>query len=84
VALYHQFISDWAEKMSQLKLVTLGVAAARQIPGKQGGETELVAYTLDQVQSTLPISRLADQSFFFDLNRPQGGKRVFEDFDRKG
>ncbi|KAG0047498.1 26S proteasome regulatory subunit [Gryganskiella cystojenkinii] len=31
VALYHHFISDWAEKMSQLKLVTLGVAAARQI-----------------------------------------------------
>ncbi|GJJ78095.1 26S proteasome regulatory subunit N9 [Entomortierella parvispora] len=32
VALYHQFISDWAGKMSQLKLVTLGVSAARQIP----------------------------------------------------
>ncbi|KAF9410923.1 26S proteasome regulatory subunit [Podila epigama] len=31
VALFQNFISDWESKMSQLKLVTLGVSAARQI-----------------------------------------------------
>lgn len=35
VALYQHFISDWESKMSQLKLVLVGVSAARQIPGIQ-------------------------------------------------
>lgn len=34
IALFRQFIKDWESKMSQLKLVTLGVSAARQIPGR--------------------------------------------------
>jgi len=33
VALYNSFISDWESKMSQQKLVSLGVSAAKQIPG---------------------------------------------------
>jgi len=35
VAFFQQFIKDWEAKMSQLKLVTLGVSAARQIPGSR-------------------------------------------------
>jgi 26S proteasome regulatory subunit N9 len=33
VEFYNHFISDWEAKMSQTKLVALGVSAARQIPG---------------------------------------------------
>ncbi|KAF9918736.1 26S proteasome regulatory subunit [Lobosporangium transversale] len=32
VDLYNNFISDWESKMSQLKLVTFGVSASKQIP----------------------------------------------------
>jgi hypothetical protein len=36
VDLYNNFISDWEAKMSQQKLVSLGVSAAKQIRGKRG------------------------------------------------
>ncbi|KAF9109927.1 26S proteasome regulatory subunit [Mortierella sp. AM989] len=65
VELYQHFISDWEAKMSQLKLVTLGVSAAKQIPDhKQAREflkslTEKVnkdetrdAYVLAKMETT--------------------------------
>lgn len=41
VDLYNNFISDWEAKMSQQKLVSLGVSAAKQIRGKKGVVTLL-------------------------------------------
>ncbi|KAF9919872.1 26S proteasome regulatory subunit [Linnemannia zychae] len=45
VALFNSFISDWESKMSQLKLVTLGVSAAKQIPDPKEAREFLRALT---------------------------------------
>ncbi|KAF9353345.1 26S proteasome regulatory subunit [Mortierella sp. NVP85] len=45
VDLYNHFISDWEAKMSQTKLVALGVSAARQIPDHKQAREFLKALT---------------------------------------
>ncbi|KAF9217544.1 26S proteasome regulatory subunit [Podila verticillata] len=45
VAFFQQFIKDWEAKMSQIKLVTLGVSAARQISDHKEAQEFLKALT---------------------------------------
>ncbi|KAF9582068.1 26S proteasome regulatory subunit [Lunasporangiospora selenospora] len=83
VALYRSFISDWESKMSQLKLVSLGVSAAKQLSDHKEAREFLKSLTekvdTDETRDAYVLARMEATHFGLILGDLETTKKDMDD-----